>query len=512
MTHPPQSGGPVPGQQSFPGQSGPVYPPPPYQQYQDQQYRPPYPYPYPYPPQPPRRGARVLAWLGIGVVLLVVAAAVGGTAYLQVHRKRPTTPAYVVEQENWRKVADGLTRALAAKDEEAFVRPFAAGAVKDRQRLVFRNLLKVPWETARWEVSTSPLNGQLRVDFVHQVKDVDNLPIAEEYGWQVLPVGSGTEVITGVGAVKDHQGKSLDTGYYPAPWDVYDDLSVRVRDHLVAMADKGQEGELDRDVDVLARAAGDDLSAWRQFAPAPAGERRGAQGFFVVLEKNREVYNKLYQGDGKQDDSLEAGVNMPVVAADAPGRNGADGMTVGSSRIVMDTTDSRFTGSHWQEGVTDIGRHEMAHAIVATLLSERPTAAGKGQPHDWVAEGFAEFMALRGKDSLAREELADDLREVEFDGRLPGEEGEFYADTAEARSANYALSGDAVRYLAATYGEAKVFAFVAAHYAKPSGYAEELAAATGQSGDAFQTAWAEHVRAATSATKSKSKTKTDQKR
>ncbi|WP_111553329.1 hypothetical protein [Kitasatospora sp. SolWspMP-SS2h] len=500
MTHPPQSGAPVPGQQSYPG-----FPPPPYQ---GQDWQSAYPA-----PQPPGRGSRVLGVLGIALVVLVVVAAVGGTAYLQVGRKGATTPAYVVEQENWRRVADGLTRALAAGDEEGFVRPFAAGEVKERQRLVFRNLRKVPWETARWEVSNSPLNGRLRVDFVHQVKDVDNLPIAEEYGWQVLPVESGTEVITGVGAVRDHQGKSLDAGYYPAPWDVYDDLSVRVRDHLVAMADRGQEAELDRDVDVLARAAGDDLAAWQQYAPAPVGVRRGARGFFVVLEKNREVYNKLYQGDGKQDDSLEAGVNMPVVAAEGAARGTASGgtassgtagggmtvggMTVGGSRIVMDTTDSRFTGSRWQDGVTDIGRHEMAHAIVATLLSEWPSPTGKGQPHDWVAEGFAEFMALRGEDAAARDELVGDLREVRFDGGLPGEQGEFYADTAGARAANYALSGDAVRYLAATYGEARAFAFVAAHYARPSEYAQQLAEATGGSADAFRAAWAEHVRTTT---------------
>ncbi|BAJ28683.1 MULTISPECIES: proline-rich domain-containing protein [Kitasatospora] len=543
MTHPPQPGAPAPEQPEQPGAavarpeqaqqpseqpheppSGQPHEPPsgppllpeqrsaqqPYPQQQQQQPQqpwgaqaypapPPNPYAYPWgapPPPPPRRlASRVLAVLALVGLALVLLVAVGGTVYLQLDKEqKPTTPAYVAEQRAWSKVAQGLTDALAAKDEEAFVRPFAAGPAKEKQRLVFRNLLKVPWETARWEVSTSSFEGRLRVDFVHQVKGVDNFPVTEEYGWQVRPVDSGTEVVTEVGAVKDHTGKSDDGGYYPAPWDLYDELAVRSLDHLVVMADKSQSVELDRDADLLARAAADDLAAWHQFAPAPVGGRGGAQGFFVVLERNREVYNKLYQGDGKQDDSLEAGVNMPVPAADGVDRHGATGLLVGGSRIVMDTTDSRFTDGGWKDGVTDIGRHEMAHALVATLLSEHPSASGKGQPHDWVAEGFAEFMALRGKDSLAGDELDGTLSEVAFDGKLPGEGGEFYADTIESRAANYVLSGDAVRYLAATYGEAKAFGFVAAHYAKPSGYEQQITAATGQSPEAFQSAWAAHVR------------------
>ncbi|WP_081952347.1 hypothetical protein [Kitasatospora phosalacinea] len=513
MTYPPQPGAPAPGQPPYQQQP---YPQAPYQQapYQQQQpypvqQFPPYGVPGQQPPPPPRRGGagRTLACLGVSLVVLL-GVAVGGVVVLRAVRQPPKMDALKSDTEPWQKLTKGLTDALAAKDEEAFVKPFAAGATKEKQRKVFRNLVKIPWATARWE-SSLVIDGRLTVDFVHQVKGVDNYPISERYEWRVLgpdtkatgagpetAVPEGAEVVTEVGGPTDNRGKTMSDGYYPSPWDAYDELSVQVRDHLVVMSDKGQEAELNRDADVLARAAKDDLDAWQKCAPAPTGKTKGAEGFFVVLEKNRDVYNKLYQGDGKPDDSLEAGVNMSVWASSSaqpdPGRP-----VIGGSRIVIDTTDGRFTGKQWQEGVTNIGRHEMAHATVATLVSSDGTYAPTDRRQDWVAEGFGEYMALRGKDDRAREDLAV-VKQVSFDGKLPGDGEDFYSFDAARRSANYALAGDALRYMASKYGDAKVCGFVAAQYTRPKEYEQQIAAATGQPLDQFQSAWAAHVRATAS--------------
>ncbi|WP_285737419.1 hypothetical protein [Kitasatospora phosalacinea] len=540
MTYPPQSGvsgagQPVPPYQQPPYQQQPPYPQAPHPQQQPypqppypqgpsgpglpqqypQQFPPHFPQQQPFPPygapQPVRRGGagRKLACAGVVLVVLLGVVA-GGAVLLHVARQRAPVRQPLSSSGGggaWEKVTAGLTAALAAKDEEAFVKPFAAGATKEKQRLVFRNLVKIPWETARWEPGLT-MDGQLTVDFVHQVKGVDNFPITEQYGWKVLSAASGPspdpmagpppgvdEVVTEVGGVKDDRGKDAGFGYYPAPWDAYDELAVQVRDHLVVMSDKGQAAELNRDVDVLARAAADDLAAWQKYGPAPTGDRKGASGFFVVLEKNRDVYNKLYRGDGKPNDSLEAGVNMPMQAAQGP-KAGDGELLIGGSRIVMDTTGSRFTSDQWQGGVTDIGRHEMAHAIVAPLLTTSGGFDGSGGPRDWVSEGFAEYMALRGKDSLARDELNAYLKDVPFDGQLPGNGDEFYASDADRRTANYTLSGDALRFMASKYGDAKVFAFVAAQYGQPKEYEQQVTAATGQPLAQFQAAWAAHVRSA----------------
>jgi len=512
VTYPPQPGTPNPGQPAppyqplpFPQQAQPPYAQQPYvqQPYPAQQFA---PYGQPGPQPPPRRGGvgRKLACLGV-VVVLLLGAAVGGVVLLRTVGRQPRMEPLKSGAEPWQKVAEGLTKALAAKDEEAFVKPFAAGPTREKQRKVFRNLVKIPWEKASWE-SSLVVNGRLSVDFVHQVKGVDNFPINERYEWKVpgpdstadgkgptqAAIADGAEVITEVSGPTDGQGKTMDDGYYPAPWDAYDELSVQVRDHLVAVSDKAQEAELNRDVDLLAQAGKDDLAAWQKCAPASTGKTEAAKGFFVVLEKNREVYNKLYHGDGKPNDSLEAGVNMQVWAATSaqpePGRP-----VVGSSRIVMDTSDGRFMGKQWQEGVTDIGRHEMAHATVATLSFSDGTYTAPDRRQDWVAEGFAEYMALRGKDDRARQELAV-LKEVPFDGKLPGSTSDFYAYEAAPRAANYALAGDVLRYMASKYGDAKVCGFVAAQYAQPKEYEQQITAATGQSLEQFQSAWAAHVR------------------
>ncbi|GAA2091539.1 hypothetical protein GCM10009759_16250 [Kitasatospora saccharophila] len=515
MTYPPPPGVPDP------GHPAPPFPQPPFPQpgYPQQPYaqQPYVQQPYPaqqFPPYgeqpglrpPPRRGGagRKLACLGV-VVVLLLGAGVGGVVLLRTIGRQPRMEALKSGAEPWVKVTEGLTQALAAKDEEAFVKQFAAGPTKEKQRKVFRNLVKIPWEKASWE-SGLVRDGRLSVKFVHQVKGVDSYPIAERYEWKVLgpdstssgkapteaAIADGAEVITEVGGTTNGEGKTMDDGYYPAPWDLYDELSVQVRDHLVAMSDKAQEAELNRDVDVMARAAADDLAAWRKCAPAPTGKTAAAAGFFVVLERSRDVYNKLYHGDGRPNDSLEAGVNMGFWA-DSPPESDPDLTVIGGSRIVMDTTDGRFTGKQWQEGVTNIGRHEMAHAIVATLTSWSESSTTDTRKA-WVSEGFAEYMALRGKEDRARQDLAV-LKQVPFDGKLPpGERSSFYSYDAARRSANYTLAADALRYMASKYGDAKVCGFVAGQYTRPEEYEQQITAATGQPVEEFQSAWAAHVR------------------
>ncbi|GAA2254220.1 hypothetical protein GCM10010430_42470 [Kitasatospora cystarginea] len=390
----------------------------------------------------------------------------------------------------WQKLADGMTTALAAKDEDAFLKPFKGDDVKEKERKVFRNLVKIPWEKASWETEfAAPLNGDMMVTFVHQVKGVDAKPVPEVYNWRVEP-GQGAPVITAVGGEKDIHGNTSNTSYYPAPWDFYDELDVQNRDNLVAVADKGQAGELDRDVDVLAQAAKDDLDAWRKSAPTLPTGRQTAPGFFVVLEKNRDVYNKLYAGDGRKNDSLEAGVNMSIPAYDSKDSKERDS---GGSRIVMDTSESRFTSSAWKEGVSEIGRHEMGHAIVAPLSTEQVLVQGLQDTQMWVIEGFAEYMAFRGKDDRARADLRASLQGYNFDGKLP-ESLDFYSSQARARSAHYALGASALQYMGQKYGEAKVFAFVAAHYANPKQYQQQITDATGLPLQQFESDWAAHVR------------------
>ncbi|RKE19290.1 hypothetical protein [Streptomyces sp. TLI_171] len=509
MSHPPQPGAPAPGQQPYqPYQSQPQ-PQPPYQAQPPHPHQPPYQQPLPVgrqfqlpyqqqqfePPVRPRRRGRRIAFTVAGVLAVLVLA----FALLVVNNlnRQHQYAKDNVPEKKWRALVDGMTQALAAKDEEAFVKPFAPGPTQDKQRKVFRNLVKIPWQTARWELQAGDaVKGVLPVAFVHQVKGVDNRPIAETYAWTVSgPAAPG--VVTAVGGDKDLMGGTSDVSYYPGPWEMYDELAVEVRDHLVVVSDRGQSAELERDVDVLAQAAKDDLAVWQQNKPPTDGVRSAAEGFFVVLEKNRDVYNKLYAGDGRENDRLEAGVNMAVEAADSD-KAGQGKIMIGGSRIVMDTSLERFTSKdRWQEGVTDIGRHEMAHAIVAPLTADFDLGLVEDSTvRMWVIEGFADFMALHGKDAKARTDLAYKVKDFAFhDGLPPATAVEFYAKDPKERSANYALSADALRWMASKYGEARTLAFVAAHYGDPTGFQRQLTAATGLTPEQFQQQWAAHVRA-----------------
>ncbi|MFJ1755217.1 hypothetical protein [Kitasatospora sp. NPDC088134] len=513
MTYPPQPGAPAPGphpqhppypQHPYPYQQQQPHPQQPYgqpygqQPYPPQQFAPPQPTPppQPQPPQPPRprRTGRRIA-LTVTAVFAVLVLGFAGLVWNNLQRQHAYAEANQPTKK-WEALVDGMTQAMASKDEEAFLKPFAAGPTREKQRQVFRNLVKVPWQTAQWKLQAGDaVQGLLPVAFVHQVKGVDNRPIAETYAWTVTGA-PGPGAVTGVGGDKDITGKTSAVSYYPGPWDVYEDLAVEVRDHLVVVSEQKQSAELKRDVDLLRQAAQDDLAAWQQNKPPTDGVRTGGQGFFVVLEKNRDVYNRLYAGEGRENDRLEAGVNLAVEAEDSD-RAGQGKVLIGGSRIVMDTSLERFTSpDRWQEGVTDIGRHEMGHAITATLTTDFDLGlAEKSAIRMWVVEGFADYLALRGKDAKARNDLAYKVRDARFTGALPPALAqEFYASDPKARSANYALSADALRWMAATYGEQKTLAFVAAHYGSPSAYPQQIKAATGLEPEQFEQTWAAHVR------------------
>ncbi|MFC9330559.1 hypothetical protein [Kitasatospora sp. NPDC057015] len=445
-----------------------------------------------YPPQPPerprRRGLKAVL-IVLGTFLGLVALAAGYVVYHVSTRPGPVDLGG--DNSPYQKIAAGMTAALVAKDEEAFVKPFKSEELKAKQRKVFRNLVKIPWEQAHWETQfAAPLNGDMWVTFVHQVKGVDSKPVGETFNWRVEP-GTTAPVITDVTGTKGLDGKTSAGDFYPGPWDLYDELVVEVRDHLVVVADKGQAAELQRDVDVLAQAAKDDLDAWKKSGPPPAAGRESARGYFVVLEKQREVYNKLYAGDGRENDGLEAGVNMPI-PVHAPDSTSRDKES-GGSRIVMDTSLSRFTSAQWRDGVTEIGRHEMGHATVEVLGTETVLVEGIQDTRMWVIEGFADYMAFRGKEDRAKADAQASLQGYRFGGTLPESLG-FYADQAKDRSAHYSLSALAVQYMAQKYGEDKAFAFVAAHYADPKAYEQQITTATGLPLKQFQSDWAAWVR------------------
>ncbi|MEU0944693.1 hypothetical protein ABZ379_18115 [Streptomyces canus] len=375
------------------------------------------------------------------------------------------------------RLFDELNEALKEKDETSFTSHFN-GAVKEKQRKVFRNLVKIPFSVARFQpLREAAAAGYEDVVFVHQIKGVDVVPVYEQYTWK-LKFDYKSESPFSVSEVResDTPWVGLDATYYPAPWDVYDDMTVVKQGNVVVVSDQKYARNTQRYAPYIFRAGAEDFSFWDEKGPADVSVTEGAM---VILEPNRKIYNSFFSGRD-ENDSLEAGSTVSVPAYESKSRKRLQF----GSRVIMDSSLSRFTSSTWRDGVQRISRHEIAHAMLAHF----------SPPATWLAEGFAEFMELRGNPSAARAD-ASSLNGYYFRGLPPsGGEG-FYSDDARERAGNYTLSRLAVQYMAEKYGDEKALRFVAHFYSDPANEEKLYATLFGLDEESFWSQWASWVRA-----------------
>ncbi|MFC4530667.1 hypothetical protein [Sphaerisporangium dianthi] len=396
-----------------------------------------------------------------------------------------------ITQEEITALLDEHGRALTGRDEKAFTAPFA-GAAKASQRTLFKNLLKIPFQTTSFKVISSGgrasdtfgRGATINVDvaFVHQIKGVDVRPVAEWYRWTVEKKPKGRPTVTKVSGSPNAYGESKFV-FYPGPWDVYSDMHVEKRPHVLITTHAKNAAIARRTADVFERAAADDLNAWRRYGP-----RDGVTlpGFLIALEPDRKVYNTLFRVALKNDPN-EAGfaLAMYTFTDDLD-----DGLPIGGARIAIDTTASRAGLPGGLPYARDVARHEIAHAMVDPL--QKPRSSLSSRPATWVVEGFADYMAGRGLPRRQQDAL-DAVRGRPFDGHLPLDFS-FYADDGRARAANYALGTLAMRFMAAKWGDKAVMSLVAAHYAEPGRLHKQIEQATGLSFEAFERQWAAYVR------------------
>ncbi|MEU5015262.1 hypothetical protein AB0G35_34335 [Streptomyces sp. NPDC021749] len=402
-----------------------------------------------------------MGFIALGICLLLLAG--GGAIFLlsgkgstPVKGVSPTQPVY-----------DSLNKALADKDENAFLAPFQGDALKAQQRKLFRNLMKVPFREARFERVARTSGGEVEgVSFVHQIKKVDIAPVYEEYAFTFGKNSAGGQVVTDVKGADDPFPETSGT-FYPAPWDVYDDMAVEQLGRVVVISDQAHAADTQRFTPYIAKAADDDVAAWER---SHAGESMLSKGALVVLEPKRDVYSKLYR-EGQESDALEAGANLVLPRH---GVDSEDKAQFGGSRIVMDSSLSRFTARDWQNGVKQISRHEVAHAMVAPYNSARGSLPI--EVDSWVSEGFAGYMESRDHPA---ETQADDRRTlkgylIDYATTPESDRELFYAQDANERHQNYVLSRLAIRYMAKKYGEKSTFNFITAEYRDP-GYRNQKA-------------------------------------
>jgi hypothetical protein len=431
----------------------------------------------PQPPPPPRRSLlRKVLIAGAGVVAITVLALTSLLVYRKMTYQAPSDDEKYASSVG--RLFDDLNQALKGKSETSFVSHFN-GAAKDKQRKVFRNLVKVPFSVARFEpLREAAAAGYEDVVFVHQIEGVDVVPVYEQYTWK-LKFDYNSESPFSVSEVResDDPWMGLDATYYPAPWDVYDDMTVVKQGRVLVVSDKKYADSTQRYAPYIFRGGAEDFSFWDQKGPSDVSVTKGA---LVILEPNRKVYNQFFSREG-EGDSLEAGSTVSVPAYESKAR---ERLQFGS-RVIMDSSLSRFTSSAWRDGVQRISRHEIAHAMLAHF----------SPPSTWLAEGFAEFMELRGNPSAARLD-ASSLNGYAFRGLPPSGGKDFYSDDGRERAGNYTLSRLAVQYMAEKYGEGKALRFVALSYADPASEEKLYVTLFGLDENSFWSQWASWVRSA----------------
>lgn len=390
---------------------------------------------------------------------------------------------------------NGRTTALQSGDEEEFLEPFV-GAAKEKQREIFQNLRKIPFAESKYMVLKQTGDGSdewgsdvkltLDVAFVHQIKGVDVRPVSEWYRWAVEKESESAE--PRISEVGGSPGASAlaNAVYYPAPWDLYDDMYVKRQTHTITISAKKNAADAERFAPIVEESAKKDLGLWGSNASSVPNT---PEGFLVVLEPDRKTYTKLYNNDGR-DVGWDAGQSVPMPAFNA-GSSGDDELEYGGARIKMDTSTTRFTSSTWQRGVGDISRHEIAHALIQP---QDPGAYGQDEETSiraWVVEGFAEYVSYRFDRALGDASVRGDLAGEEFSGELPGQDFEAEYNTV---GANYSLSYLAMRFIAEKGGEDALFEFAVDHYRTPTKLDQQLQRAVGMNESEFQAAWAQYVR------------------
>ncbi|MFE7314813.1 hypothetical protein ACFU7T_17280 [Streptomyces sp. NPDC057555] len=439
----------------------------------------------PPPGPPPRRKTGKIIGFGILGVFLLLVIGIGSIFVKNTLNRHDVTP----EEEyatSTKAVCDSMNKAIKAKDEKAFLASFEGEQLKAQQQKLFRNLIKVPFQVARFEAYPhgSHDSGEVPVAFVHQVKGADAAPVAEQYTFTFKYEPGHRQVISDAkGSVEPYPGTH--GTFYPAPWDVYNDMTVVQKGRVVLISDKQHAADTERFAPYISQAADDDVAAWKR---SGADSSKVSKGALIVLEPNRKVYTQFYRV-GAKDDSLEAGVNMPIDKFTFG--VGEESKEAGGSRIVMDSSLSRFTSPSWKEGVKEISRHEIAHAMVAVYDQARVLV----EVDSWVSEGFAGYMESRDNPAAAKVEAARTLKGYEFNPSVyPVDDAEtFYAKTARERSANYTLARLAIEYMAKKYGEKNAFEFVIAEYVAPTKSEESFRKYLGVDRQTFMEGWQKYV-------------------
>ncbi|AGZ43919.1 hypothetical protein [Actinoplanes friuliensis] len=387
-------------------------------------------------------------------------------------------------------LANDRSTALVKGDLDDFLAPLdpAATTMITKERQLFANLKKIKFARAQYAPfdqvgRTADRFGRavtvnLDVAFVHQIDGFDTDPVEEWYRWTVVKKDAKAPlVITAIGPAPADAVSNSESVMYPAPWDKWPDMQVVKTEHTLFLVDKPMLGKTRKYAPVAETAARRVLADWKASGvDAPVFDR-----FVSSLVPTRAQLGSLYQVI--KGETTEAGRMMPMSTYGSDRR-------VGGTRSLFDAGSGFFSGGDTAE----IFRHEYAHAAVEALNANDNPDAGIWGPERWIIEGFAEYVANRGRPTVGiRGPSAAKLVRSDFKGTLPAAVAWDVPDSA-VMNYHYYLGHQAFRFMAKKYGSNKVFEFTATYYRGGQSLDEVFQKVLGTSRSAFESQWASFVR------------------
>jgi hypothetical protein len=391
---------------------------------------------------------------------------------------------------------DAYSNSLHAKDRAGFladVDPAHPETVAQQAQL-FDNLVQIPWVQSDFYV-TSVAGGQttfatatatVDVAFRHQIAGVDMTQVEERYRFTVERVANGRLQIAAETGTPVTDVSWQKTYNYPAPWDAVPKLHVIKLPHVVLMADPKSASLADANAQTIEAAAEHDLKNWQ-------GSSKAATGFAVFLTPDRSLMGRLYTGVDNLGRGNEVGLTHGLL-----GPMSSTGYA--AARITIDSGSDNAYFTYDSQHLPVIFRHEMAHAEVDPLTDwSSATDAKDAQDTMWAIEGFAEWTAESDAgpgDGPFVLDLQDYISQHGYPKALPPDSMVYSSDGLTA-NAGYQMGQLAIRYMAKTYGVAKVDQFVQAMYEEDGGKSsvdDAMQSALGTTTAQFTSGWLSYLR------------------
>ncbi|GAA3173052.1 hypothetical protein GCM10017688_24500 [Streptomyces ramulosus] len=334
------------------------------------------------------------------------------------------------------RMLDARARAVQEHDEAAFlasVDPVRPG-YRDRQRRAFRTIEELPLTGWRYDLVATdafPLASggstmAAKVELRYRLKGFDAEPVTSvQYLTLTRTAGRWRIASDDEGTASGHAGtRQL--------WDQGPVAAVRGRHALVlgAAGDRGRLADLARRADAAVPAV---TAAWQ-----------GRWSGQVVIEAPGSVAG-MAQLLGSGDPSAYAGI-----AAVTTGEAGAQAKAPADRVIVNPEAYADLNDT----GRAVVLAHEITHVATRTATT--------GDTPLWLSEGFADWVAYRGKRhtaAAAAPELSRAVAAGHPPRRLPADADFGFTGRADRLAKAYESGWLACRMIADTWGEAKLRAF-----------------------------------------------------